>query len=544
MSSLARHEVPLAQVFAGVDYSTRLPASVKFSGLSSDSRRVRSGDAFVCLPSDSQLQKKYIAQAISSGARAVVLDSASNNEGSCTDEDLVLVDQLDRNLSRLAGNYFQHPATKATIAGVTGTNGKSSVCHWVEQLFALNGRPSGSVGTLGVHACGTQLVEADGMTTRDAIRAQEVLALCAEVGVQALAMEVSSHGMAQYRVEDIKFSVAVFTNFSRDHLDYHGSEAEYWEAKKRLFSLPGVDCAVLNIDDEKGRQLAFELAPHMQIIKFSAEGDEQADLYLTEVSQGQGFRATLNLSPNLNSDTPKKSPRERGSIRGLTDEISITKSSLCLPNLSASFELSNLLAAVSAAIAMGLPPQLAIDRCGDLHPARGRMQLAATVDDTKIYVDYAHTPDAVSHVLSALAKSANKLIVVLGCGGDRDVGKRPLMTRAALKYAERLIITSDNPRSEDPESILRDMLVGLENKDPITSVIDREEAIRFAIETAPNGSCIAILGKGHEAIQIIGDEEYLFDDAAIAAGIAAEPSSSLYNSISSSLSSSNRGASQ
>ena len=527
MNAQLRHDLPLEQVFAQLDYRTNLPRSVRLSGLSSDSRNVQIGDAFVCLASDTKLQREYIEQALSSGARAVVLGSSSgsgseeeNDGAAATDESLVFVRQLDRNLSRLAGNYFQHPSKRLTLAGVTGTNGKSSVCYWVEQLFSLNGLPSGSIGTLGVQACGKQLVAPDGMTTRDPIRAQEVLALCSEAGAKTLAMEVSSHGMAQYRVEDISFSVAVFTNFSRDHLDYHGSEPEYWEAKKRLFSLPGIECAVLNIDDEKGRQLAFELAPHMRVIKFSADGDEQADLYLSDVRRDQGFTATLNLGLKLDLEGSVGS-RENGlSVVDSAKEAVPANYVLDLPQLSADFELSNLLAALSASIAMGLPPRLAIEKCDELQPAPGRMQLAACIDKTKVYVDYAHTPDAVAHVLSALARPNQHLIVVLGCGGDRDIGKRPQMTEAALKHANQLIITSDNPRSEDPENILQDMLAGVENQARIKSILDREEAIRIAIETAPNGSCIAILGKGHEAIQIIGDNEYTFDDAAIAAEIA------------------------
>lgn len=407
------------------------------------------------------------------------------------------VADLPRQLSLIAGNHWGHPSQKMSLVGVTGTNGKSTVCSWIEQILQSNGQAAASVGTLGVHACGRQLLDADGMTTRDAIKAQEVLAQCVEAGANKLAIEVSSHGLDQFRIESVCFAVALFTNFTRDHLDYHGSEEEYWQAKKRLFDLPGIRCAVVNIDDEKGRGLAEELVGKMQVLTFSIEGREQADFFLTAVSYADGFHATFH-----SGDVEQK---------------------VHLPQLIAEFELSNLLAAIAASTALDLPLDSALSTVSQLQPAKGRLQLAAKYSNTRIYVDYAHTPDAVARVLAALkASNPEQLIAVLGCGGDRDAGKRPEMARAALSHADRLVITSDNPRSEDPADIERDMLKGVEDMDLVDCISDRRQAIRFAIEQAVPGSCIAVLGKGHESVQIISERQYEFDDAQVAQELVAE----------------------
>ena len=491
----------VADLFCGMDFKGFLSDETQVTGLCLDSRQISSGDLFFCLSEDEEKQVRSIEQALEKGAEAVVFDPSINESlGDRFLEKALLIEGLAQKMSAIAGNYYGHPSKGLSIAGVTGTNGKTTVCSWVEQLFALNGLSAGSIGTLGVQVDGVQIVEPDGMTTRDPIRAQEVVALSAAAGAQRLAMEVSSHGMAQYRTEAICFAVAVFTNFSRDHLDFHGNECDYWNAKKRLFELPGIGCAVLNIDDEKGRELAHELSGKMQLIKFSAEGDEQADIYLSNITFNKGFCAQINSRL----------------------DNALQKEGIFLPQMSAEFELSNLLAAVSTAAALGLPFKKCIAQLDKLKPAKGRLELVGELNNSKVYVDYAHTPDAVARVLSALSKSKpQQLIAVLGCGGDRDIGKRPEMAKAVLQNADRLIITSDNPRSEDPHKIAADMLAGVQDLSQVTSILDRQEAIEVALKGAPEGACVAILGKGHERLQIVGERVIDFDDAQVAKEVIA-----------------------
>ena len=492
----------LAELFSGISFKGSLPDSAPVLGLCSDSRQVNSGDLFFCLSDGEELQAQHIEQALQKGAEAVVLDpSTSQSLPDQFSEKAVLIEGLAQKMSAIAGNYYGHPSMGLSIAAVTGTNGKTTVCSWVEQLFVLNELSAGSIGTLGVQVEGEQLIEPDGMTTRDPIRAQEVVALAAQAGVKRLAMEVSSHGMAQYRAEAICFAVAVFTNFSRDHLDFHGNEWDYWCAKRRLFELPGIGCAVLNIDDEKGRDLAHELSGKMRVIKFSSEGDEQADIYLSNLSFDRGFSAQLHCS--LPTD--------------------LIQEEILLPQMSAEFELSNLLAALSTVVALGLPLKKCTAQLDKLKSATGRLELVGELNKSRIYVDYAHTPDAVARVLAALSRTnPQQLVAVLGCGGDRDIGKRPEMTEAVLQNADHLIITSDNPRSEDPKKIAADMLAGIKSLDRVETIIDRREAIEAALKNIPAGGCVAILGKGHERIQLVGDVAIDFDDVKVAEEIIAQ----------------------
>jgi UDP-N-acetylmuramoyl-L-alanyl-D-glutamate--2,6-diaminopimelate ligase len=482
-------KIKLDQLLEGVRYRASIPLDAEVGGLATDSRRVEPGQVFACIEKG-DAGESYISEALSRGVIAVLVE-----EGVLVDATQVVeVEHLNTKLSQLAGNYFGHPSRHLSVVGVTGTNGKSTVCSWIEQLLDLNGQAAGSIGTLGVHACGKQILKPDGMTTRDAVRAQEVLKFCKDAGAETVAMEVSSHGMHQHRVEAICFAVALFTNFSRDHLDYHQTELEYWRAKKRLFELPGIRCAVVNIDDAKGVELAAELDGSMDLVRFSIAGHEQADMSLSQLRFDQGFHAEL------------KSKWGAGSIY--------------LPQMTAEFELSNLLAALCAACFLGVGLEQALLKLADLQPASGRLQRVGTRyladGPVEVYVDYAHTPDAVGRVLSALkatkATPPNQLIAILGCGGDRDRGKRPLMAKAALNSADQLIITSDNPRGEDQSQIERDMLDGVQDVSRVKCIPDRKAAIRFALENASANSCIAVLGKGHESGQIFADRVEPFND--------------------------------
>ena len=498
MSSIQTEaKMKLDRLLAGVRYRASLSASTSVVGLTSDSRQVESGQAFACLEQGAN-QTNYVSDALARGAVAALVEEGSELEGS----EIVGINNLRGNLSQIAGNFYGHPSQYMKVVGVTGTNGKSSVCSWIEQLLEQNGKAAGSIGTLGAHACGEQILEADGMTTRDAVRAQQVLKFCRDAGAEAVAMEVSSHGLDQGRVESICFAVALFTNFSRDHLDYHRTEENYWRAKKRLFELPGIRCAVINIDDAKGRELALELQGTMEVIRFSIEGRQEADIALNDLKFDRGYTAELKSKWGVFP--------------------------IHLPQMKAEFELSNLLAAFAAATCLGVPAEQMASKLSDLKPALGRMDLVGSHRGSEIYVDYAHTPEAVERVLSALrATTAQRVIAVLGCGGDRDRGKRALMAKAALQQADLLVITSDNPRGEDQSQIERDMLEGVEDLGRVECIPDRKEAIHFAIENSVPGSTVAVLGKGHESGQIFADRVEPFSDIQVVqkvllAGVAAE----------------------
>lgn len=483
MNSLnADPKMKLDGLLDGVRYRASMPLSTRFDGLVSDSREVQPGQVFACIEEGDRVES-YLAEAFEKGAVAALVEERASIQGG----QIVEVENLGKNLSQIAGNFYGHPSQNITVVGVTGTNGKSTVCSWIEQLLELNGRAAGSIGTLGVHVRGEQLLEPDGMTTRDPIRAQQVLKFCRDAGAEAIAMEVSSHGMHQHRVESVCFGIALFTNFSRDHLDYHETENEYWKAKKRLFDLPGIRCAVVNVDDPKGRELSEELEGSMELVRFSIEGREQADIYLTDLEFDRGFQAQLNS--------------KWGSKR------------ISMPQMTAEFELSNLLAALAATCYMGVSLEQALSKITELQPARGRLELVGDFEGSKVYVDYAHTPDAVKRVLSALkATVKNQLICVLGCGGDRDSGKRPLMTQAVLSVSDQMIITSDNPRSEAQDQIEQDMLKGAQDRTKVDCIQDRRAAIKFAIENAGENSCVAVLGKGHERGQVFAGRVEPFCD--------------------------------
>jgi UDP-N-acetylmuramoyl-L-alanyl-D-glutamate--2,6-diaminopimelate ligase len=462
----------------------------ELTGISADSRTVRSGEIFVAVQGAHADGWEHVDEAVRRGAAAVVSDRAAP-EGVTVP--WVRVSSPRCALARLAARLAGDPAENLVMAGVTGTNGKTTTAMLLESFLARRYGRSGFVGTVG-YRTGRREIPA-GQTTPEAPLLQQLLAEMVDAGTPCAAMEVSSHALALDRVEGCRFDVAVFTNLTRDHLDFHGDIESYFEAKKKLFDLrkPGAS-AVLNADDAFGRRLAREVAP--PVLTWSAQGAE-AGVRAEEV------RCDL-------SGTSLVVVHSGGRFRMLSP-------------LLGRFNADNLLGAAAAGLALGLTEDEIAGGAASVASVPGRLERVEAGQPYTILVDYAHTEDALKRLLEAVRDLTDKKIVlVFGCGGDRDRGKRAPMGRIAGSLADIAIATSDNPRSEDPEAILADVEKGLaaSGATKYLKVTDRREAIRTAIDLANPGTVVVIAGKGHERVQVIGGRAIPFDDREIAAEYA------------------------
>src|SRR5690606_15824016 len=419
-------------------------APVTITGLALDSRKVAPGYLFLAVPGLRHDGRDHIQQAIAAGAAAVAYEAADGFSVEAA-LPLVPVPQLTAELSAIAGRFHGQPAERLGLIGVTGTNGKTSVSQMIAQ--ALNGlqQRCGVIGTLGSGMPGALLDH--GMTTPDALAVQEQLASLLALGAERVCMEVSSHALEQGRVAALQFDVGVFTNLSRDHLDYHGDMASYGAAKARLFSQSRA--AVINLDDGFGRQLAAGCP--VPVLTYSLS-DDSADLYCSDIRfDGQGIRARLH--------TPAGSAELRSPLLG-------------------TFNLANVLAVAGTLLTLQIPLAQVVALIADLLPPDGRMQRLGGQGQPLVVIDYAHTPDALEKALAALrAHVAGRLVCVCGCGGDRDRGKRPLMGRIAEQGADLIVVTDDNPRTEVSAAIIDEILAGIERPQQAIVIANRAEAI-------------------------------------------------------------------
>ncbi|MDP6573374.1 MAG: UDP-N-acetylmuramoyl-L-alanyl-D-glutamate--2,6-diaminopimelate ligase [Rhodospirillales bacterium] len=456
-------------------------ANTDITGLTCDSRQVEPGFLFAALPGAQADGRAFIGEALGRGAICVLAPSGTRlPEGSPVP--LLASDNPRCLFARMAARYFEKQP--ATIAAVTGTNGKTSVVSFARQIWTRLGRAAGSLGTLGISA---PEVEAPGhLTTPDPVELHRRLRDLAQQGTECLALEASSHGLAQYRLDGVEVAVGAFTNLSRDHLDYHGTMAAYLEAKARLFRdimKPGAT-AVLNAD-EASFPVLREIAEgrRQRVLSYGAAG---ADVHLDAVEPlAEGQRLTLN-------------------IEGRPHTVD-------LPLLGA-FQASNALCALAVVLACGEDREGVVAALSHLEGVRGRVELVARhPNGAPIYVDYAHTPDALAAVLSALRSHVTgRLVVVFGCGGDRDAGKRPEMGRRAADLADMVIVTDDNPRHEAPAEIRRQIRAGCPKARDIGA---RRDAIGAGVSELGAGDLLVVAGKGHETGQIVGSETRPFDDA-------------------------------
>ncbi|HTH97760.1 MAG TPA: UDP-N-acetylmuramoyl-L-alanyl-D-glutamate--2,6-diaminopimelate ligase [Stellaceae bacterium] len=469
----------------------------EISGLTADSRAVTAGSIFAALPGVKQDGRQFASAAAKAGAAAILTDAEGAARMAGLGLPILTADNPRRALALMAARL--HGPQPRIVAAVTGTNGKTSTASFLRQIWAHTGHAAASLGTLGLEGpAGFDLSQAFGMTapamtTPDPVSLQVLLAALASRGINHTVMEASSHGLDQYRLDGVRVSAAAFTNITQDHLDYHGSMDRYLAAKLRLFTdllAPGGQ-AVINADSPAFDQVAeaSRKAGHA-IIDFGLKGKALAlaDRHMT--SDGQ----TLDL------------------------EVLGKRHTVVLPLVGA-FQASNALAALGLAVATGIAADAAVAALAHLSGVRGRVERVVTLDNgASVFVDYAHTPDGLEKVLMALRPHAeNRLVVVFGAGGDRDRTKRPLMGRVAAKLADEVIVTDDNPRSENPAAIRAEILVGCPDA---TEIGDRSNAIAEAMGGLEAGDLLVIAGKGHEQGQIVGSVVHPFDDAEVARSVA------------------------
>ncbi len=463
-------------------------AGVQATRLALDSRRVQPGDVFLALPGAHADGRDFIADALARGAAAVICAAGGKIIGAGGTAPILEVADLAARTGEIAHLVYGRPSERLWMAGVTGTNGKTSVSQWIAQALDLLGTQCGVIGTLGNGYPGR--LETSPNTTPDAVTLHAALARFVAEGAAACAMEVSSIGLDQGRVNGVRFDVAVLTNLTRDHLEYHGSMAAYGAAKARLFEMPGLAAAVLNLDDPFGGELAARLRGRVPTIGYTLNGADGADTVLraTELREtGAGMSFTLE------------------GVR-------------CSAALVGRFNAANLLAVTGALLARGHTMGEIAAVLPQLTPPPGRMQPLGGDAAPLIVVDYAHTPDALEKVLTTLRGTAaargGRLVCVFGCGGDRDPGKRPLMGALAERLADAVLVTSDNPRSEDPQAIIEAIRAGMRQAAP--GEADRAAAIGRAIRRAAARDVILIAGKGHEPYQEIKGVRLPFADGAVA----------------------------
>ncbi len=455
-------------------------AGIRVTGITADSRAVRPGFLFAALPGARIDGRLFISQAVAAGAVAVLAPP-----GTLSPVPVVAAANPRLALARIAARAFGRQP--ATVVAVTGTSGKTSVAWFTREIWAQAGLSAAALGTLGLVLPGR--AAEPGLTTPDPVSLHAALARAAGLGVDHLAMEASSHGLDQYRLDAVKLKAGAFTNFSLEHLDYHGGMAEYFAAKAMLFDrvLPPGAVAVLNGDTPEFPTLSAVARDRGQSVLRFGRGGDLAILERWPAPGGQH----LVLS-----------------VLG-------TRAEVRLP-LAGSFQATNAVCALGLAIASGVPVDVAVAGLERLTNVPGRLQLAATTPSgAPVYVDYAHKPDALETVLAALRPyAAGRLIVVFGCGGDRDTGKRPVMGAIAGRLADRVIVTDDNPRTEDPAAIRRAVLAGCDAAKTV-EIGDRARAIREAMRLAGPEDVVVVAGKGHEQGQIFGTEVREFDDATV-----------------------------
>ena len=457
---------------------------VVIEGLSLDSRSVGQNQAFVAVGGERTHGLNYVAQAEANGATVVLHDGLA--EVPATGIPAVEIPGLGEQLSALAARYYHAPSEHLTVAGVTGTNGKTSVVHFIAQAWQRDTGDAGIIGTIGYGPL--DKLKPAAMTTPDPISLQAMLAGCVEQNLEKVAMEVSSHALDQGRCDDVAFDAAVFTNLSRDHLDYHGSMEAYETAKRRLFT----DCkprfAIINHDDPAGKALIRHVAQSTQVLSYGTNGSTE-------------LRASIMNMDSSGMTISIASPWGGGKLH---------------TGLLGAFNVSNLMATAGTLALLGMPWNRVMHQIEIMHPVPGRMQcLGGEVNQPVVVVDYAHTPDALEQALLALrAHLHGRLVCVFGCGGDRDTGKRPMMARVAESLADRIVLTTDNPRNELPDEIIGDMMTGLDEPARAAVVADRGEAIRQAILGSHSGDIVLIAGKGHEAWQETSGKKIPFSDEA------------------------------
>lgn len=465
-----------------------------FTFITSDSRQVKTGSLFLAYPGAHSDGRNFIAQAIEAGAAAVVWEGRNFTWNASWQVPNAAVVDLKNQVGEIAAEFYQHPSRELAMVGVTGTNGKTSVSQWIAQALSMLGQKAAVIGTIGngfIDDLTQGLTEATN-TTPDAVLLQAMLADYVKQGADAVVMEVSSHGLHQGRVNGVDFDIAVLTNLSRDHLDYHETMEEYAAAKQQLFVWQGLGISILNADDVFGRSIADMLQVRRKPLL--TYGLLQGDVRGTDLQLHQ---------------------------QGLTMQVKTPQGeALINASVLGRFNAYNVLAVLATLLALDISLPDAVAAIEKIKPVLGRMQQLGGGDKPLLVVDYAHTPDALAKVLSTLKEqlgddgAQGKLICVFGCGGDRDAGKRPLMGEVAARLADTVVITSDNPRSEDAGKIIAQVMAGA-TKNCLVE-LDRASAIAQAVNLARKEDIVLIAGKGHERYQEVNGLKIPFSDAEVA----------------------------
>jgi UDP-N-acetylmuramoyl-L-alanyl-D-glutamate--2,6-diaminopimelate ligase len=468
-----------------------LPLNPHITGMSLDSHTVATGDVFFAIAGRYTHGEVYIDAALQRGAVAVVKETTENQTdvsvlvGLSGQIPCIAMPNLAQRLGSYAAKFYGYPTRDMQIIGVTGTNGKTSITHFIAQILQkLTQQPCGLLGTLGYGVYGK--LQTGLHTTPEAIRLQALFAQLHDQSVKTVVMEVSSHGLVQGRANATHFDIAVFSNLTRDHLDYHGTMRAYGEAKQILFHFPEVAAAVVNADDEFGQQLLQQLPARVRPLTYSLL-HESSSVFAQFQPLPSGYK--LHIS----------------SIWGNGEFV--------LPLLG-KFNIYNALAALTVLLQLGLPFAQVLAVFAQVSPVAGRMETLIFPQQPMVIIDYAHTPDALQKVLLAVRQHyTGQLWCVFGCGGDRDRGKRALMGQIAQQYADHLVLTDDNPRHEASEAIIRDISMGCPH--PTAIIPQREQAILYALSAAKTGDAVVIAGKGHEDYQEINGQRLPFSDKAV-----------------------------
>ena len=485
---LSEYSLSLSEIatLVGTSDANLESSDLSITGITVDSNDVIQGDLFVALPGANSHGSKFIDSAVANGAIAVLTDMSANVHA---DIPVLRVNDPRLWVGVIADKFYRNPSSAINVFGITGTNGKTTTSYLLQQIWDFNNRNSGLIGTIETRI-GDEIFP-NKRTTPEAPELQSIFAIMRERHNLNVVMEVSSHALALNRVEGTKFSVVAFTNLSHDHLDFHETMENYFQAKSRLFKYGFSEKAIINIDDSWGKRLFEET----EIEKLSiSTHDQKANWKIIDSSLAD-------------PSSPSKSVVEL-TIAGPGGILL----SIATP-LIGDYNSANVLMALALAVESGIDPLSAANALSNAKGAPGRMESIELGQRFTAVIDYAHTPDAVSAALKAVRSSTKgRIIAVLGCGGDRDAAKRPLMGQALISGADLAIFTSDNPRSEDPLSILNQMHEGMKLTENHFVIVDRSEAIKFAIENAVEGDCVLVLGKGHETGQEIKGKISPFDD--------------------------------
>ncbi len=474
---------------------------ITVNALVQDNRKAASGNLFIAHQGYNTHGLLYAQDAVAKGVSVVLWDGDLDNRDEILDSisNKVLCIQcsgLKQKVGEIASRYYQQPSLSLNVIGVTGTDGKTSIAHFLAQCLDAHDVHCGVLGTLGNGFIND--LHPTGLTTVDALMVQKTLSEIQRAGAKHVVMEVSSHGLDQGRVSGIAFTTAVFSNLGIDHLDYHGTLENYGAAKKRLFYTPGLGSAVINLDDEFGREMAKAIRENVCVWGYSLEQDISAYQDCADYFVHATAMKAFERGYHLTVATP-------------TGEVSFD-----VPLLGR-FNASNVLAVLSALLVSHISLDNAINSIGAIRSVDGRVEVIAEDNKPVVVVDYAHTEQALSAVCQSIAEHfSGNLWCVFGCGGDRDRSKRPLMAKVAEKYANKIIVTTDNPRHEDPQSIINEVLTGFSSLENVEAVLDRRQAIDIAITNAKPGDVVLLAGKGHETSQIVGDVHIAFDDRRVA----------------------------